>query len=33
VVLPGGGDKRKQSAEIEQVLEYLKDYDEKSATS
>jgi hypothetical protein len=33
VLLPCGGDKRKQSSETERVLEYLKDYEEKSASS
>jgi hypothetical protein len=28
-----GGDKRKQSADIERALEYLKDYKERTGTS
>ncbi len=33
VLLLCGGDKRKQSADIERALEYLKDYKERSGTS
>ena len=33
VLLLCGGDKRKQSADIERALEYLKDYKERSETS
>jgi putative component of toxin-antitoxin plasmid stabilization module len=33
VLLLGGGDKRKQSADIERALEYLKDYKERTGTS
>jgi len=33
VLLLCGGDKRKQSAEIERALEYLEDYKERSGTS
>jgi len=33
VLLLCGGDKRKQSSDIERALEYLKDYKERSATS
>ena len=33
VLLLSGGDKRKQSADIERALEYLKDYKERSGTS
>ena len=33
VLLLCGGDKRKQSTDIERVLEYLKDYKERSGTS
>jgi putative addiction module killer protein len=33
VLLLCGGDKRKQSADIERALEYLEDYKERSGTS
>jgi len=33
VLLLCGGDKRKQSADIERALEYLKDYKERSGIS
>ena len=33
VLLLCGGDKRKQAADIEQALGYLKDYKERSGTS
>jgi putative addiction module killer protein len=33
VLLLCGGDKRKQSADIERALEYLKDYKERTGTS
>jgi putative addiction module killer protein len=33
VLLLCGGDKRKQSADIERALEYLKDYKERSGTT
>lgn len=33
VLLLCGGDKRKQSADIERALHYLKDYKERTATS
>jgi len=33
VVLLCGGDKRKQSPDIERALEYLKDYKERAGTS
>ena len=33
VLLLCGGDKRKQPADIERALEYLKDYKERSGTS
>jgi len=33
VLLLGGGDKRKQSADIVRALEYLKDYKERAGTS
>ena len=33
VLLLSGGDKRKQSADIERALEYLEDYKERSGTS
>lgn len=33
VLLLCGGDKRKQAADIERALEYLKDYKERSGTS
>jgi putative component of toxin-antitoxin plasmid stabilization module len=33
VLLLCGGDKRRQSADIERALEYLKDYKERSGTS
>ena len=33
VLLLCGGDKRKQSADIERALEYLKEYKEGAATS
>jgi len=33
VLLLCGGDKRKQSVEIERALEYLEDYKERSGTS
>jgi len=33
VVLLCDGDKRKQSANIERALEYLKDYEERSGIS
>ncbi len=33
VLLLCGGDKRKQSADIERALEYLKDYKERTRTS
>lgn len=33
VLLLCGGDKRKQSADIERALEYLKDYKERARTS
>jgi putative component of toxin-antitoxin plasmid stabilization module len=33
VLLFYGGDKRKQSADIERALEYLKDYEERTETS
>jgi putative addiction module killer protein len=33
VLLLCGGDKRKQSADIDRALEYLKDYKERSETS
>jgi putative addiction module killer protein len=32
-LLPCGGDKRKQSPDIERALEYLKDYKERAGTS
>jgi len=33
VLLLGGGDKRKQSSDIERALEHLQDYKERSGTS
>jgi putative component of toxin-antitoxin plasmid stabilization module len=33
VLLLCGGDKRKQSSDIDRALEYLKDYKERSETS
>ena len=33
VLLLSGGDKRKQAADIERALEYLKDYKERTGTS
>jgi putative component of toxin-antitoxin plasmid stabilization module len=33
VLLLCGGDKRKQSSDIDQALEYLKDYKDRSETS
>jgi putative addiction module killer protein len=33
VLLLCGGDKRKQSADIDRALEYLKDYKERTGTS
>ena len=33
VLLLWGGDKRKQSADIDRALEYLKDYKERTGTS
>jgi len=33
VLLLCGGDKRKQSSDIERALEYLKDYKERSGIS
>lgn len=33
VLLLCGGDKRKQSADVERALEYLKDYKERTGTS